>query len=157
MVDVVPAHVRSKMMAGIRGKNTKPELILRKALFSRGFRYRLHDVRLPGKPDLVFPSRRSVIFVNGCFWHGHTCSLFKWPSSNADFWRRKIERNAELDRKWREDLSRSHWRVLYVWECSLKGRHKIPFSALVDRVERWLDRGPRYLEIRGSERHNTIQ
>jgi len=149
MVDVVPPSVRSRMMAGIRGKDTKPELILRRALFSRGYRYRLHDRRLPGKPDIVFPSRRSVIFVNGCFWHGHGCDLFRWPSSNKSFWRQKIERNIEVDQKWLEELKRSNWRVLYVWECALKGRGRVPLESLINRIARWLDKGPGHLELAG--------
>ena len=97
MTDVVDRETRSRMMAGIRGKDTKPELTIRKAIHARGFRYRIHDRRLPGKPDMVFPRYRAVILVNGCFWHGHNCHLFKWPSTRVDFWKTKIERNREKD------------------------------------------------------------
>ena len=93
MADVVDRKTRSRMMSGIRGKNTRPELLIRKGLHARGFRFRLHDKRLPGKPDLVLPKYSAVIFVHGCFWHGHDCHLFKWPQSRREFWRKKITRN----------------------------------------------------------------
>ena len=93
MVDVVTPEKRSAMMSGIKGKNTKPEFIVRKALFKRGFRYTLHNKNLPGKPDLVFARYKAVVFVNGCFWHGHNCHLFKWPKSNPEFWKEKITNN----------------------------------------------------------------
>src|SRR3954470_16295918 len=92
MADVVSSGVRSRMMAGIRGTNTAPEMILRRALHAEGFRYRLHDRRLPGKPDMVFPRHHAVIFAHGCFWHGHDCHLFKWPSTRPEFWQTKIRR-----------------------------------------------------------------
>ena len=98
MADIVDKKTRSKMMAGIKGKNTKPEMLIRKALFAKGLRYRLHDKNLPGKPDLVFPKYKAVIFVQGCFWHGHDCHLFKWPTSNKEYWRNKINRNREVDK-----------------------------------------------------------
>ena len=110
MADVVSAEVRSRMMAGIRGKNTKPEMIIRRGLHARGFRYLLHDKRLPGKPDLVLPKHRAVIFVNGCFWHGHDCPLFKWPKTRKGFWRTKIARNRENDESAVIALRRSGWR-----------------------------------------------
>src|SRR6218665_3748298 len=97
MVDRVSRSKRSQMMAGIKGKNTKPEILVRSSLFKRGFRYVLHNSRLPGKPDLVFPKFKAVIFVNGCFWHAHTCHLFKWPSSNIEFWDQKIKDNLKRD------------------------------------------------------------
>lgn len=98
MADTVPPDVRSRMMAGIKAKDTKPELIIRRGLHAMGFRFRLHAKGLPGKPDLVLRKYRAVIFVNGCFWHGHECVLFKWPKSRADFWREKINRNRHNDR-----------------------------------------------------------
>lgn len=122
MVDVVTPDVRSAMMAGIRGKNTKPELLLRSGLHRAGFRFRLHDRRLPGKPDLVFPKYRAVIFVHGCFWHGHECRLFRWPKSRAGFWREKIERNRETDKRAEAALVSAGWRCAIVWECALKGK-----------------------------------
>lgn len=91
MADVVTPEKRSKMMSGIQGKNTKPELTIRKGLHALGFRYRLHGKTLPGKPDLVFPKYKAVIFIHGCFWHAHHCHLFKWPSTRVDFWQEKIQ------------------------------------------------------------------
>ena len=137
-MDVVTPDVRSRMMSGIRGKNTKPELLIRKALFARGFRYRLHDKSLPGKPDLVFPKYRAVIQVNGCFWHGHNCPLFKWPSSRPEFWKEKITGNRQRDMASCEELERLGWRVMTVWECALKGKDKLPFEVLLYLVESWL-------------------
>ena len=97
MPDIVDAQTRSRLMAGIRGKDTKPELALRRALHRRGYRYRLHNPKLPGKPDIVFTSRRAVIMVHGCFRHAHNCDLFRWPSTRELFWRNKINRNRDRD------------------------------------------------------------
>jgi DNA mismatch endonuclease (patch repair protein) len=119
--DVVSPEVRSRMMAGIGPANTKPEMLLRRGLHALGWRYRLHDRRLPGRPDLVFPGRRAVIFVNGCFWHGHDCHLFRWPQSRAEFWLEKISGNIRRDRRTREELLAGGWRIAEVWECTLKG------------------------------------
>src|SRR5687768_3202230 len=106
---------RSRLMSRIRGAHTKPEMLLRRALFARKLRYRLHDRALPGRPDLVFRSRRAVIFINGCFWHGHSCSLFRWPKSNVEFWRTKISRNKKRDGRNTRVLLENGWRVLIVW------------------------------------------
>lgn len=108
-------------MSQIKGKNTKPEEKVRKYLFSQGFRFRKNDKRLPGTPDIVLPRYRTVIFVNGCFWHGHSgCKYFVWPKSNADFWKSKIEKNMIRDRIKDEELYALGWRVIVVWECELK-------------------------------------
>ena len=149
MADIVTPEKRSQMMAGIRGKDTKPEILIRKALFARGWRYRLHDRRLPGKPDLVFPSLRAVVFVDGCFWHGHQCHLFKTPSSRVDFWIEKIGRNRERDREVRKKLDELGWRYLTVWECALKGRTRLPIVDVIDSVARWLESGDGSAEIEG--------
>lgn len=110
---------RSEIMSRIKGKDTKPEMLVRKALHAAGFRYRLHDKSLPGKPDIVLPSRKTVIFVNGCFWHGHeTC--YREPKSNKDFWVPKISRNMQRDSEKSEALRHAGWRVVVVWECELK-------------------------------------
>lgn len=138
MADIVDRKTRSQMMSGIRGKNTKPEIVIRKALFAKGFRYRLHDKKLPGKPDLVFQKYNAVIFVHGCFWHAHDCHLFKWPSSNEDFWKTKINRNREVDELNRSNLLIMDWRILEVWECALKGKTKLEFNHLIDLVTTWL-------------------
>lgn len=149
MVDVVDKKTRSRMMSGIRGKNTKPELIIRKGLFARGFRYRLHDRKLPGKPDLVFPRFKAVIFVHGCFWHGHDCHLFKWPSTRPEFWKTKINRNREVDKRNIEKLKENGWRVFVVWECALKGTKKKPLEKIIDTLEKWVRGKVRAGEIRG--------
>lgn len=108
-------------MSRIKGKNTKPEEIVRKYLFSKGFRYRKNDKRLPGTPDIVLPKYKTVIFVNGCFWHGHEdCRYFVWPKDNADFWKKKIEDNISRDKNVIEMLKRQNWAVIVVWECELK-------------------------------------
>lgn len=138
MTDIVDVATRSRMMSKIRGKNTKPELLIRKALFARGFRYRLHSSKLSGKPDLVFTKYKSVIFINGCFWHGHDCHLFKWPKSNCDFWRQKIERNKIVDAQNNRSLKAIGWKVLVIWECSLKGKEKKNLNLLIDDISEWL-------------------
>jgi DNA mismatch endonuclease (patch repair protein) len=138
MVDVVTAEVRSRMMSGIRGKNTRPEMIVRKGLFAKGFRYRIHTAKLPGKPDLVFSKYRAVIFVHGCFWHGHDCALFKWPSSNKEFWRAKIERNRLIDQRSELTLHHIGWRVFTVWECALMGPYRRPIDVVLETAARWL-------------------
>lgn len=120
MTDVVNVATRSRMMAGIKGKDTTPELFLRKALHAQGLRYRLGGCGLPGKPDLVFPSRKTVVFVHGCFWHQHHCKYFKWPATNADFWKEKLTKNANRDTVVAKKLRELGWAVITVWECALK-------------------------------------
>lgn len=117
MADVVDAATRSRMMAGIRAKDTKPEMIVRRALHKAGFRYRLHVKDLPGKPDIVLAKYKTVIFVHGCFWHGHMCSKFKWPKTREEWWRKKIEGNAARDAANIAALKQLNWRTIVVWEC----------------------------------------
>ena len=148
MADIVSRATRSRMMSGIRGKDTKPEILLRKGLFSRGFRFRLHDGRLPGKPDIVFPRYKAVVLAHGCFWHGHDCPLFKWPTSNIKFWRDKIERNREVDAEARSSLEHLGWRILTVWECSLKSPTRIPLERVLDEAAQWIKRGSGNREIK---------
>ncbi len=125
MTDVHDPEVRSYNMSRIRSKNTKPEIILRKALFKKGYRYRLHKKDLPGKPDLVLKKHRSVIFVNGCFWHGHHgCKYFKIPATRTDWWKKKIEKTKKNDLKNYKLLEELGWRVITVWECELKKNKK---------------------------------
>ncbi len=125
MADVVDPATRSRMMSGIRGKNTKPELLIRKALHARGFRYRLH-CDLPGKPDICLPKYRAVIFVHGCFWHGHDCRHGAVASkTNAAFWSAKIAANRERDARKRRELEARGWHVEIVWECQLKDRSRL--------------------------------
>ena len=109
-------------MSHIRGKDTKPEEKVRKYLFAKGFRYRKNDKRLPGKPDIVLPKYRTVIYVNGCFWHMHDCGRFRWPTSNTDYWVPKIKRNVARDCANYQQLKDMGWKVLVVWECELKNR-----------------------------------
>lgn len=120
MPDKLTPVQRSALMSRIRSKDTKPEMIVRRLLHRMGYRYVLHDKRLPGTPDIVFPARRKVIFVHGCFWHGHTCGRGFKPVTNAEFWRAKIKRNQERDREARRELRRLGWESLTVFECTLK-------------------------------------
>ena len=136
-------------MARIRGKDTRPEMIVRRGLHAKGFRYRLHDRRLPGSPDLVFPSRNAVILVHGCFWHGHDCHLFKWPATRAEFWRRKITGNRERDACNLASLHDLGWRTLVIRECALKGRIRRPVDSLLDQAAAWLASADEYLELQG--------
>ena len=138
MTDVVSPAVRSRMMASIRGKNTKPEMIIRRGLHGRGFRYRTNDKSLLGKPDLVFPKYKAVIFVHGCFWHLHDCHLFKWPQSRPEFWKEKITANHKRDEKNVAALRESGWRVGVVWECALKGKKKLPLEGVIKDCSVWL-------------------
>lgn len=147
--DVVDTATRSRMMSGIRGANTRPELLIRRGLHRRGFRYRLHDRTLPGKPDMVFPAFRAVIFVNGCFWHQHECHLFKWPATREEFWRQKISRNREKDKENLLALEAAGWRSLTIWECAVKGRHRRAIDEVFDLAEDWLRFGARDSEISG--------
>tara|TARA_R110002033_G_scaffold96217_1_gene145150 strand:- start:3325 stop:3741 length:417 start_codon:yes stop_codon:yes gene_type:complete len=136
-------------MAAIRGADTKPEMIIRRGLHARGFRFRLHDRKLPGRPDLVLPKYRTVILVNGCFWHGHRCALFKWPKTREAFWREKIGGNAERDRKNLATLKSGRWRIAIIWECALKGRQRRDAGDVIDALAIWLSSDEAELEIRG--------
>ena len=120
MADNHTKEIRSMNMSHIRSTNSKPEEIVRKYLFSKGFRYRKNVKKLPGCPDIVLPKYQTVIFVNGCFWHKHDCPRFVWPSSNQDYWRPKILRNVERDQLSRQELEALGWKVIVVWECELK-------------------------------------
>lgn len=136
-------------MSGIRGKNTKPELLIRKALHARGFRYRLH-CDLPGKPDICLPKHRAVIFVHGCFWHGHDCHLFKWPKTRPEFWKAKIERNREVDARSEAALVQEGWRQANIWECALKGRRRLELEDVISSCAEWLRSDRERLDIRGT-------
>ena len=150
MVDIVPKEKRSEMMAGIKGQNTKPETILRKALYKKGLRYRLHVKNLPGKPDLVFHKHKAVIFINGCFWHKHSCHLFKWPSTRPEFWQNKINGNCARDEKNRIKLSELKWRTGIVWECALKGKTKQPLDEVVNACYKWIMSNDKHFVIQGT-------
>lgn len=123
MADNHTKSERSYNMSRIRSANTIPEEKVRKYLFSRGFRYRKNVKSLPGCPDIVLPKYKTVIFVNGCFWHMHNCGRFRWPSSNVVYWEKKIKQNVERDKQVTEALLVQGWRVMVVWECELKKKH----------------------------------
>ena len=137
------------MMAGIRGKDTKPEIFLRRGLHRLGFRFRLHVNDLPGRPDLVFPKYRAVLFAQGCFWHGHDCHLFKWPASREDFWRDKISRNRENDARVIAALEADGWRVAQAWECALKGKTRIDEQDILRKLADWIRSDSATITIRG--------
>ena len=139
MVDTVPPEVRSRIMAKIRSKDTKPEMKVRRLLHSLGYRYRLHRADLPGRPDLVFPSRRKVVFVNGCFWHyHHSCQRASVPATNEDSWLAKLEQNRERDKSNIALLNESGWEVTTVWECQLGD-----LVTTTERLTTFLDQHPR--------------
>jgi DNA mismatch endonuclease (patch repair protein) len=139
------------MMAGIRAADTKPEMLIRRGLHAKGFRFRLHARKLPGKPDLILPRYRAVVFVHGCFWHRHECHLFKWPKARREFWHEKLEGNARRDRRAEVQLKESGWRVLKVWECALKGPSRLDLPDVIERAALWLRSANEEWEIRGSE------
>ena len=151
MSDTLTPDMRHLNMAAIHSASTKPELKLRHALWHRGFRYRMNDKRLPGKPDIVLPKYHTVIFIHGCFWHGHHgCKYYTIPKTNTDFWTAKVARNQARDQKvWRE-LEASGWSVIIVWECELK---KDNLEATIARVEDEIKRnGESYLQAQAERR-----
>lgn len=148
MVDVVDSATRSRMMAGIRARNTKPEISIRSLLHRRGFRFRLHVRNLLGNPDMVFPRYGSIVFVHGCFWHGHDCPLFKWPGTRPEFWRKKIGRNQINDIQTRTALITAGWRVGVVWECAIRGAGK-DLDGVIRRLADWLHSEVPFMEERG--------
>ncbi|HTM81949.1 MAG TPA: very short patch repair endonuclease [Asticcacaulis sp.] len=150
MTDVHDKATRSRNMAAIRGRDTSPELRIRKGLHALGFRYRTHAKDLPGKPDLVFPKYRAVVFINGCFWHQHDCHMFKWPLTRPDFWQAKIGRNADNDVRNTLELAKAGWRIATVWECAVKGRTRIGAESSVQLLAEWLRSGEDSINIRGS-------
>ncbi len=142
-------------MSRIRSANTKPELQVRKLLFASGFRYRLNLAGLPGKPDLVFPKYHAVVFVHGCFWHGHRCHLFKVPETNQRFWLLKIGTNRDHDVCNRRELRSQGWRVLTIWECALRGRQKLNPDAIASLAGDWLRSESARGTLRGSRRKDS--
>ena len=137
-------------MAGIRGRDTKPELLIRSGLHRMGFRFRLHGKDLPGKPDLVFASRRAVIEVRGCFWHGHDCPLFRWPATRPEFWREKIASNIARDGRNRKALLEQGWRMAEVWECQIKGPRRRPVDGVLAELVEFLSSPTPFLSVGGS-------
>jgi DNA mismatch endonuclease (patch repair protein) len=129
------------MMSGIRGRDTRIEMAVRKALHARGFRYRLGVRTLPGRPDIVLPRCRAVVLVHGCFWHGHDCGLCRIPSTRPEFWRSKLEGNAVRDARNEAALLKGGWRVATVWECALRGKREDAIDQIADCLATWLDSG----------------
>ncbi len=142
-MDSVSPETRSLNMSRIRSKDTKPEMAVRKALFSFGFRFRKNDRRLPGTPDIVFPRYHAVVFVNGCFWHYHEgCSKARIPRSNVEFWTAKLMRNRERDRREIKELMQDGWRVALVWECAVTGKkRRSKVNDVASRISLWLEEG----------------
>ena len=134
-MDVHSPEQRSFNMSRIKGKNTKPEIKVRKWLWSQGYRYRLHKKDLPGKPDIVFPGLKKAIYIHGCFWHKHDCKYFKWPGTNTDFWKEKITRTVIRDQQNRLLLADRSWNCFTVWECELKDNT----SDIFDRIKLFID------------------
>jgi DNA mismatch endonuclease (patch repair protein) len=149
MADIVDAATRSRMMSGIRSKNTKPEVAIRKAIHRQGLRFRIHSSDLPGKPDMVFPAARAAIFVNGCFWHGHDCKYFRLPSTRPEFWAMKIAANKARDLLVRKKLDEADWRHLTIWECAIRGQKNDAVVKIGARAARWLRSRSLNGEIRG--------
>ena len=146
MTDIVDQQTRSLMMSGIRGKNTKPELALRRALHARGFRFRLHSGKVHGRPDLVLPKHRAVVFVHGCFWHRHKgCRYATVPATRPEFWRAKFDANVARDRTVRTTLLDGGWRVATVWECALRKPDQVAASA--ELLSTWLPSDEDQIEI----------
>lgn len=138
------------MMSGIRGKNTRPELAVRKALHASGFRFRLHRKDVPGKPDLLLPRYQAAVFVHGCFWHGHDCRFFKVPDTRRDFWTAKIDRNRVRDSEVDRELATEGWRRLVIWECALRGRGRLGLDETMRRTVSWIRSDAPHGEIRGA-------
>lgn len=139
MADVLTPEQRRLNMSRIRGKDTKPELMLRRGLHALGLRFRLHRKDLPGRPDMVFPRYRAAVLVHGCFWHAHDCPLFKWPATRREFWAAKIEGNRARDVRDVAGLAAAGWRVLVVWECALTGPTRLPGDAALAKIVSWLN------------------
>lgn len=132
MVDSLTPEQRSAQMSRIRGSNTKLEVLVRKGLHARGLRYRLGGAKLPGRPDIVLPKYRTVVFVHGCFWHGHDCPLYRLPKTRPEFWADKIGKNRVRDLRVTAELEAQGWRVLTVWECSLRGKAASEQASFLD-------------------------
>lgn len=133
MADVHDKETRSYNMSRIKNKNTKPEILVRKFLFANGFRFRLNDKKLPGKPDIVLPKYKTVIFVNGCFWHGHeNCKYFKLPGTRTEWWKEKIDKNIENDLKKQSQLMNLGYKVIIVWECEIK--NKSVYTTIINEI-----------------------
>jgi DNA mismatch endonuclease, patch repair protein len=156
MVDVLTPEQRQLNMSRVRGRDTKPEMTIRRGLHARGLRYRLHDKRLPGRPDLVFPRFRVAVFVHGCFWHSHGCGLSKLPATRQDFWKQKLEGNAARDLAAINTLRSLGWRVLVVWECALRGPRRMNSDDAIEWAARYIKSGSEpYSELVAATRRSS--
>lgn len=149
MADVHDRATRRRNMQAIRHKDTKPEFLVRKALFREGFRYSLHRKDLPGKPDLTLVKHRAVVQIHGCYWHFHGCHLSKTPDTDSEWWREKFQTTRARDRRNREALSEAGWRVCEVWECALRGKARWKLEDVVSQIKSWLNSDMNYMEILG--------
>lgn len=150
MADVLTPAQRQLNMSRIKGKDTKPEMLIRRGLHARGLRYRLHDRSLPGRPDLVFPKYRTAVFIHGCFWHAHGCAISKLPTTRLDFWQTKLTTNAARDRNAIDRLQAEGWRVLVIWECALRGARKLKDVDVLTAATRYIEAGTELLlELQG--------
>ncbi|WP_080581743.1 very short patch repair endonuclease [Sinorhizobium fredii] len=145
--DVHSPEVRSYNMSRIRGRDTRPELVIRRGLHARGYRYRLHVKDMPGRPDIVFPKHHAALFVHGCFWHGHNCPLFRMPVTRPEFWESKISANRSRDARNCSALANDGWRVLTVWECSMRGADRWPEDEIINFCQAFLNGNAMTLEI----------
>lgn len=141
MKDRLSKAARSRLMSSVRNKNTNPELNVRKALFAMGIRYRLHNKKLPGCPDLVFPKYNAIIFINGCFWHNHHCKHGRLPKTNRAFWLEKLKGNALRDKRNVIQLKNMGWRIKVIWSCTLKNKIKFDSDKCVEEIVNWLHEG----------------
>ena len=152
-MDVLTPEQRRLNMSRIRGQDTRPELLLRRGLHALGLRFRLHARELPGRPDLIFPKYHVAIFVNGCFWHGHSCHLGVIPATRRDFWTAKIGATRLRDQRVAQALAEAGWRVLTIWECALRGRNRLPLDDVMQSCEAFIRKtSPRSDEIAGEIR-----
>ncbi|NKJ97115.1 DNA mismatch endonuclease Vsr [Rhizobium leguminosarum bv. viciae] len=155
MTDNLSPQARARTMAAVRSRDTRPEIMVRSHLHRAGFRFRLCEGGLPGSPDLVFPKFRAVIFINGCFWHGHDCPRFSLPRSRVEFWAEKINTNKQRDLRNYEALQQAGWRVSVVWECALRGKERLGIDAVTAACGGWLKGSDRFLVITGDSRIAT--
>lgn len=149
MADTVDKATRSRIMAAIRSTDTRPEQAVRRGLHARGFRFRLHCKSLPGRPDLVLRRHRAVVFVHGCFWHGHDCALFRMPRTRTEYWEAKIRRNRERDAEAARRLEAAGWRCLTVWECGVQRLDGENLTVVIDNISDWIRGSATTGEIRG--------
>ncbi len=146
-MDIVSPATRSKMMSGIKAKNTKPELVIRKGLFASGYRYSLHSKKLPGKPDIVLTKHKVVIFVHGCFWHMHNCPLFVLPKTRTEFWQKKLQENVERDSTNIRNLKSKGWRIAIIWECAIKKKKPSEIKSVIEQLDNWIKSSSTSIEI----------